>query len=65
MAFRHDPAMAAVDCSKEHELCANEHISSYPVFKFYSQGVTIKSFKGHEMLTAAKMKEHIDTLNHY
>ncbi|BFZ13984.1 hypothetical protein BsWGS_17023 [Bradybaena similaris] len=65
MTFRQNQAMASVNCSKEHELCATEHISSYPVFKFYSQGVTIKSFRGHDMLTAAKMKEFIDDINHY
>ncbi|CAG5135037.1 unnamed protein product [Candidula unifasciata] len=45
-----DRAYGSVDCATETELCAREHIASYPLYKIYAGGYPVSSAKHFKLL---------------
>lgn len=60
MTKRTNHAYAAVDCSKESSICSREAVTSFPLFRLYSQGYAVDTIRNYQSFDSDTMQKFVE-----
>lgn len=59
---REKHAYAAVDCTKECELCNTQGIKSFPTLKLFSKGTLVNTYGSEPVLLSSEIQRFVETV---